>query len=598
MAGLSSGLGSGPGPAGGSPVASGPGAPAKLSEFALSRNQFAIIAWLRWRIFVNTLRGKGAVGELVVKIVSYPILGIMILGPAIGACIASYYFVHRGMDAYLAIPLWIIFALWQFVGVSTSATGPSFDLFTLVRFPIRYRDYLLMRLSFGLMDPPTLSGIACLIASSLGIAIAVPSMFPWAALALFVYAACNVLFSRMIYSWMERWVAKRRTRELITGGILLFSLVAQFAAQFVEKLGHRGHHAPINPLMLRSAHILVAVNWFLPPGLAASSIEHMHRGDWPIALAALAGLLAFTALFLAILHLRLHAEYLGESLSEAPAAQPVKAKRTSSKSLPIGAEAAPDSRAGFAATLLPPTIAAFLQKEIRYLLRSGPKLYLLVMPIFVVLLFSMKTSGLRYAGLQRDGVTGMLFTYGCAYAQLIFVGFLYNSLGGDGAGIQFYFLAPLRMRDVMLAKNIMTGLILAAEIILIYIVSAVISTPASLALTAATVAWCLFAFFVNMSIGNVRSLTSPKRLDPAKVRGQNVSGMSGFIAVAVSICAIGLGSLVAFLCTSIDAGYWLAAGIFLVLAGIAFAVYLTVLRRVDSIAASHVEDLTLELCKR
>jgi hypothetical protein len=33
---------------------------------------------------------------------------------------------------------------------------------SLIRFPIRYRDYLLIRLSFGLMDPPTLAGIACL----------------------------------------------------------------------------------------------------------------------------------------------------------------------------------------------------------------------------------------------------------------------------------------------------------------------------------------------------------------------------------------------------------------------------------------------------
>src|SRR5882762_6551625 len=162
MAGLRVGLGAGPAPGTTAPVS--------------SRQHFATIAWLRWRIFVNSLRGKGAKGELVAKIISYPILAAMILGPSIGAGIGSFYLVNQDEVSLLAIPFWIIFGLWQFIGLNTSATGPSFDLSTLVRFPIRYRDYLLIRLSFGLMDPPTLAGIACLMASCLGIALASPSL--------------------------------------------------------------------------------------------------------------------------------------------------------------------------------------------------------------------------------------------------------------------------------------------------------------------------------------------------------------------------------------------------------------------------------------
>jgi hypothetical protein len=164
------------------------GADTELGTTRLSAQQFRTIAWLRWRIFVNSMRFKGAVGELVAKILSYPLLALMVLGPATGAGVAGFYLVKRGIDAYLAIPLWIIVVLWQFIGVSTSASGPSFDLGSLVRFPLRYRDYLLMRLSFGLLDPPTLAGTACLIAMSLGIAFAAPGLFPWAAICLFVYA--------------------------------------------------------------------------------------------------------------------------------------------------------------------------------------------------------------------------------------------------------------------------------------------------------------------------------------------------------------------------------------------------------------------------
>jgi ABC-2 type transport system permease protein len=567
-----------------------------LNKLPSSYGQFKMIAWLRWRIFINTLRGRSALGEVFIKFLSYPILGLMIFGPAVGAAYFSYYLVSRGMDVYLAIVFWVILLLWQFIGISTSTTGPSFDLSTLIRFPIRYRDYLLMRLSFGLMDPPTLAGIACLLASSLGIAVADPSLFPWALLVLLSYALCNIFFSRMIYSWMERWLAKRRTRELLTGAILFCSLGFQFAAQFVERLGHRGHHAAANPLMLKTANILVAVNWWLPPGLTASSIRHMHQGVPLLAAGALAGLLVYTFAFLRILHIRLYAEYRGESLSEAPAARVAKA-RTVRKNPSAAAPIHSAPNAGLL-SFLSATVAACFMKEVRYLLRSGPKLYVLVMPIFMVFVISMKNSGLNYAGLQRGGVGGMLFTYGCAYTQLVFVGLLYNSLGGDGAGIQFYFMAPLRIRDVMLAKNLLTGAIFAVETLLIYIVAALVAPRGPIDLAVATVAWCVFALFINMSVGNIRSINSPKRIDTGKVRSQNVSGMSGFIAVAISLAAMSIGALTIFLCGLFNVSYWIAAAVFVVLAAITFAIYLAVLRNVDTIAREHVEDLTLELCKR
>lgn len=569
---------------------------AELTASLSSRRHFATIAWLRWRIFVNSLRGKGATGELVVKIISYPFLALIILGPAVGAGFGSYYLVSKDMVSLLAIPLWIIFALWQFIAVNTSTTGPSFDLSSLIRFPIRYSDYLLIRLSFGLLDPPTLAGIACLFSMSIGIAIAAPELFPWAAFGLVIYAVCNILFSRMVYSWMERWMAQRRTRELLTGVILAASLGAQFVAQYAQRLGTGRHHTPSSPLLLKAAHILVNINWLLPPGLTAASIDHFHRGVLPVAVAALGGLIIYTTAFLLILHLRLHAEYRGENLSEAPAAAAAKTKSASGKqNRASAAGVAPSGAASFA--FLPATVAACLIKEIRYLLRSGPKLYVLIMPVFIVFLFAMRTSGLNYAGLGRHGLEGMLFTYGCAYTQLIFVGLIYNSMGGDGAGVQFYYIAPARMRDVMLAKNLLTFVIFAIEAVLVYIVSALVSAAAPVDLAAATLAWSLFTLLLSMSIGNVRSITSPKAMDPAKVRSQNVNGISSLISLVVVAACVGLGTLVFFLCRYLHTGYWIAVAIFSVLAALAFVLYILVLRQLDSIAAKNVEDLTKVLGK-
>ena len=580
MAGLNTGQGVGLVPA---PDA---GPEIKLS----SRGHFATIAWLRWRIFVNGMRGKGAAGELVVRFLSYPFLALMILGPAVGSGVGSYYLVDKGEVDYLAIPFWIIFVLWQFIGVNTSATGPSFDLSSLVRFPIRYRDYLLIRLSFGLMDPPTLAGIACLVASSIGIAIAAPILFPWAALTLAAYALCNVLFSRMVYSWLERWLAQRRTRELVTGIILALSLTAQFAAQYAQRLSHPGHHAPPNPLLMKALHVAVTANWFLPPGLAAKSMDQVYSGSVLIGVAALGGVLLYALCFLLILHRRLLAEYRGEDLSEAPAARP-KTARLKTQSSAASAGRAPS----FA--FLPATVAAGLIKEIRYLLRSGPKLYVLIMPVFIVFLFSARTSGMNYAGIQHNSLTSFLFCYGCAYTQLIFVGLIYNSLGSDGNGAQFYFIAPVKVRDIMLAKNLLTIGVFAIEAILVYIASAVIARPTPLDLTAATLAWSAFALFLNMSIGNVRSIVSPKVLDPGKMRSQNVSGLNSLISLLVLLACIGLGAIAVVLCRYMHTTYWIAAGIFLVLALLSFVTYSLVLQKIDDIATNNVENLIAVLGK-
>jgi hypothetical protein len=82
-----------------------------------------------------------------------------------------------------------------------------------------------------------------------------------------------------------------------------------------------------------------------------------------------------------------------------------------------------------------------------------------------------------------------------------------------------------------------------------------------------------------------------------RVRSQNVSGLSSIISLAIVAFCVALGSGVFFLCRWMDTGYWPAAAIFAALAVGGFVPYLAVLARIDSIAASHAEDLTRVLAK-
>ena len=397
----------------------------------------------------------------------------------------------------------------------------------------------------------------------------------------------------MIYTWLERWLAQRRTRELVTGLFIGISIGIQFFAQYAERLSHGSRYATHSPWLVTAAHILLAVNWVLPPGLTAASIDHFHSGAPLIAAAALGGLLAYTAVFMLVLHLRLHAQYRGEDLSEAPAQAAPKTAVARTRAV---SGAASEAGGGLLA-FLPATVAACLIKEVRYLLRSGPKLYVLVMPVFIVFLFSVRSSGLEYSGVGGHRLKGLLFAYGCAYMQLIFVALIYNSLGGDGAGVQFYFMAPLRMRDVMLAKNLLVFAIFAIEALLIYVSSAYIAAPTPLDLAVTVIAWSMFTLLINMSAGNVRSILSPKGTDALRVRSQNVSGLSSIISLTIVVLSVGLGAGTFFLCRLLDTSYWPAALIFTILAAFAFVPYLAVLGKIDGIAASHVEDLTRVLSR-
>ena len=121
--------------------------------------------------------------------------------------------------------------LWQFVsinGLSIAATVSSFDPSSLMRFPLRFGRYLVLRTLLGLMTPSTIVGCLALLAAAIGIGIAKPALALPALIVLAVYALMNVFLTRMIGAWMERWLANRRFREIFGVLMALFAVGIQF----------------------------------------------------------------------------------------------------------------------------------------------------------------------------------------------------------------------------------------------------------------------------------------------------------------------------------------------------------------------------------
>ena len=106
----------------------------------------------------------------------------------------------------------------------------------------------------------------------IGVTVARPSLFPWTLLVLLMFALFNLVLMQMIFAWIERWLAQRRTREIFGVVFILFMLSFQLIGPIAERLS-KGPH----PELRRDLQIAAQVQAVLPPGLATSAIAQVTR---------------------------------------------------------------------------------------------------------------------------------------------------------------------------------------------------------------------------------------------------------------------------------------------------------------------------------
>src|SRR5713226_1576845 len=84
-----------------------------LGFSADARGQFAAIARVRWRLFVNSLRTLRGRLEMVSRIIIALAFAAGGLGGAFGLGAAAWAFVSDGSVEWLALLLWVVFLFWQ-----------------------------------------------------------------------------------------------------------------------------------------------------------------------------------------------------------------------------------------------------------------------------------------------------------------------------------------------------------------------------------------------------------------------------------------------------------------------------------------------------
>ncbi len=540
--------------------------------------QLSAIAWLRWRLLVNSLRSKRGQLELLSRIL---ISLAFVMGGLGGAALmgtAAFFFLSAGKPEMLALLLWAIFFFWQVFPIMATAFTNNPESSDLLRFPLGYRSYFLVRLAYGAFDPATFLGGLWSFGILLGLGFAKPSLLPWALLVLVAFIAFNIVFMQMVFAWVERWLSQRRTREVM--GVLFVLLLLSFQV-IAPSIGYHGSRARAGTQHI--IKVLAPTLGILPPGLAADAIVQGIYPQWPVGLSSLALLAGFGVLAGYGLHVRLLAQYRGENLSEALAASTLPKDRALRHGWSLPGVAGP--------------VAAVFEKEIRYVLRSGPMLLTLFMPIFMLFIFRFGAlSSARHPTSFLAHAPGLAFPVVVAYMLLTLTNLVYNNFGGDAGGIQLFYASPVNFREIVLAKNLAHAAILALDTALAWLVVTLLYGRPMPEIALVTLAALLFAAPVDFAVGNLLSIYSPRKLDYAKFGRQRASQLTVLFGIALQFGLVGVGISV-FWSARHFGNFWMAALALLVLAAVSFSLYGIILRRLNSLALERRETLMAELCR-
>jgi ABC-2 type transport system permease protein len=563
---------------------------AGINQIPSVAQQIRLVAHLRWMLFKNALRTvKGRL-----EAVSSGILWLMMTGIVLGGAVffgfATYILVSEMHWARLAVLPWIISVFWQVYPIFASTVGAQFDFSNLLRFPLRFSSFFALSIVYGLFDPGAVASCIWLFCMWVGIGIARPAMLPWALIVLFAFAAMNLFFARMLLAWIEKWLARRRSREVLGFIFVLMIICVQFIGPAVAHFQNR--HAQLHASWLLT---LLPVANALPPGLAGRALQFGLAANFAHAGQSLFFLVLYAAAFFWLLRIRLAAQYRGENLSETSALAPPSApvRKATSPSAATAAAAASWEIPG-----LSRPVSAIFEKEVRYAMRSGIMLLNFIIPVLLiaVLAFSPHRTHGHDDFFRR--APEMIFPLAIAYTLLIQTNWVFNCFAFEATGIQFLLLSPVRFRDIMLGKNLFLALISAMEALLVWAAVSVVFAPPSLVIVAASFAGLLYATIANCAIGNILSICYPRRLEFGVFRQKKQSGVSVFFGLITQAVLIGLGALVLVLTMQVFHRVILAVPIFLVFAAIAFVGYRLSLARIDRLAMSHRETLTAELCRQ
>lgn len=535
--------------------------------------QIRLIAGVRYRILKNGLRRKQNRWDLIGMIWVTFLSVCLVLGVSFAFYAGGYEFVQKDKFAWLALLYWVIFVWWQVFPMFVAGFGSSFEFATLLRFPVSLRAFYLLGLGYGFSDFAAISSVCWVLSMIAGAATARLSILPVMAVVSLLFVFLSVTLERLIGSWLEKLLAKRKSREIFLGIFIISMVSLNFVNPAIQ---HWARHAPA------FLQYIPYLSW-LPGSLAGEAISAAANADTRGVVLRVAGLLCWLAVLSALLWRRFAAQYAGEAISDAPS--PARLRKREER------RATTDEMPGF----ITPQVSAMIVKEFRYLMRNGFAFVGLVIPPLMVMFFTMQFG--PGSMLKEHSIKPALFFPGImAYLMLILVSPAYNSFAYEGKGIQTYFMAPVQFRDVLLGKNLFLLALVGSELVLaLGLLILRVGWPGT-PMFLATVSGGAFAVTGQLAIANWSSLSFPKKMEIGKLKGQRNSAVAVWIAFGVQILVGGICAVVLF-AGGWNKTPWVPTVAFLALTVVAVGGYISSLEPLNRLAQAKKELLIETLSK-
>lgn len=539
--------------------------------------QIWLVAGLRWRILRNNLKNKQRVWDVIGLVLSSIVGVVFVVSIGIVFFAVTVAFLQNHHEAQIAILFWGIFLWWQVLPIFVAGFSPSFSFRSLLRFPMSFSAFFVIGISYGLADSAALASIIWLLTMTVAVGVVNISLLPAMILACLLFVVVNVSLERLVGSWVEKILSKRRSREVFLAIFILLMVSLQFLNPILQKYGNSAK--PEAQRILRYAG-------FFPGSLPGKILSGAAAHDFSAVAAGTAGLFGYALLFGGLLFVRYRTQYRGEELSET-----MTPKRVAAKTARVARETS-----GLETGILPATVSAVVQKEFRYLFRNGFMATALLFPPMLVLLFTLQFGGAHPTALKRGVSPDFFFPGMMAYLTLILMAPAYNNLAYEGRGMQTYFMVPVKFRDVLMGKNFVTVSVLAAEIaVSIGLLQWRAGLP-ELPVFWATMAALIFAVAGQLTIANWSSLTFPRKMEFGKMSGQRQSGMAVLIAFCAQI-VFGVTCGLVLFAGRVAGNPWLPLEIFVFLAAAAMGGYVASLDPLTRLAEQKKEAVLEILMK-
>jgi ABC-2 type transport system permease protein len=550
--------------------------------------QLRLVAGLRWSLLKNSMQRKNNRWDLIGMIFAAVVSGVLVLGLCFAFYAGAYFFLTKGRANWLALLFWALFFWWQVFPILATGFGTTFQFKNLLRFPISLKAFYLLGLGYGFADFAAVSAMCWMTSMVVGVAVARFRIVPALLLVCVLFTLLSVTLERLLGSWLEKVLALRRSRELFLGFFVLSMVSLNFLSPFLQRYGNS-----TRPKALQYIPYL----WWLPGSLAGNAVGAAAASDMHKVFIGLAGLVVWLAVLSTFLWRRFKAQYQGEELSES--APPEKRKKKKESGVIAGdSKRRSAARAGSWGGLpfLSPQVAGMVEKEFHYVMRNGFSFVTFLLPPIMVVFFTFqftgKTSPLKEHALGPE----MFFPAIMAYLILILLSPAYNSFSFDGKGIQSYFMAPIRFRDVLLGKNLfLVGLVVLELGISLMVLVYRVGWPTTPHFFA-TIGAAVFAVTGQLTIANWSSLSFPKKMEIGKMKGQRNSGVAVWTAFGVQILVGGIATVVLLAGRWFDSP-WLPAGAFIGLTAATIAGYVASLESLDRLAEQKKELLIETLCR-